>query len=63
MDKDNKPNYFVRTLIVILGLVIGSLIVSKFYYFDPKGEISNGIIILIALLIILFLSEIFSAFL
>ena len=62
MDKDNKPNYFVRTLVVILGLVIGSLIVSKFYYFDPKGEISNGIIILIALLIILFLSEIFDSF-
>ena len=62
MNKDNKPNYFVRTLIVILGLVIGSLIVSKFYYFDPKGEISNGIIILIALLIILFLSEIFDSF-
>ncbi len=62
MYKDKIPNYFVRTLIVILGLVIGSLIVSKFYYFDPKGEISNGIIILIALLIILFLSEIFDSF-
>ena len=62
MFKETKKNYFVRTLIVILGILIVSLIVSKFYYFNPQGEISNEIIILIAMLIILFLSEIFDSF-
>lgn len=66
MEKENKNNsrvnYFVRCLIVALGLLIASLIISKFYLFEPKGEISNGIIILISLLIILFLSEIFDNF-
>jgi hypothetical protein len=60
--KENTINYFVRTLIVILGLLIASLIISRFYIFEPKGEISNGIIILIGLLIMLFLSEIFDSF-
>jgi hypothetical protein len=66
MDKpessENKPNYFVRTLIVLLGILIASLIVSRFYIFEPKGDISNGILILIGLLIIVFLSEIFDSF-
>ncbi|WP_396165951.1 hypothetical protein [Flavobacterium sp.] len=60
--KKSKINYFVRTLIVILGVLIISLIISKFYIFEPKGEISNGIIILLGLLIILSLSEIFDSF-
>lgn len=60
--KKSKINYFVRTLIVILGVLIFSLIISKFYIFEPKGEISNGIIILLGLLIILSLSEIFDSF-
>lgn len=61
-NQENKINYFVRTLIVVLGILIASLIISRFYIFEPKGEISNGIIILISLLIILFLSEIFDSF-
>lgn len=62
INNNKEPNYFVRILIIILGILIASLIISKFFYFDPKGEISNGIIILIGLLIILFLSEIFDSF-
>lgn len=62
MTEENKPNYFVRTLTILLGTLIIALIISKFYYFEPKGVISNGIIILIALLIIIFLSEIFDSF-
>ncbi|MES2484590.1 MAG: hypothetical protein V4581_01385 [Bacteroidota bacterium] len=64
MEENKNPNinYFVRTLIVVLGVLISSLIISKFYFFDPKADISSGIIILISLLIILFLSEIFDSF-
>jgi hypothetical protein len=61
-NTETKINYFIRSLIVCLGLLITSIILTKFYYFEPKGEISNGIIILISLLIILFLSEIFDSF-
>lgn len=61
MEK-NKPNYFVRTLIIVLGILIISLIISRFYIFEPKGNISNKLIVLIALLIIIFLSEIFDSF-
>lgn len=62
IDNQNKPNIFARVLIGILGTLIISLIVAKFYFFDPKAEISNGIIILLGLLIIVFLSEIFDSF-
>lgn len=61
-ENQNKPNIFARVLIGILGTLIISLIVAKFYFFDPKAEISNGIIILLSLLIIVFLSEIFDSF-
>ncbi len=61
-NTETKINYFVRSLIVVLGLLIASIIITKFYIIEPKGEISNGIIILIGLLIILFLSEIFDSF-
>lgn len=62
IDNQNKPNIFARVLIGILGTLIISLIVTKFYFFDSKAEISNGIIILLGLLIIVFLSEIFDSF-
>lgn len=62
IDNQNKPNIFARVLIGILGTLIISLIVAKFYFFDSKAEISNGIIILLGLLIIVFLSEIFDSF-
>lgn len=61
-NEEKKSNLFVRILTVMLGLLIITLIVSRFYFFEPKGEISNGIIILLGLLIILFLSEIFDNF-
>lgn len=61
-ETENKINYFVRTLIVILGILISTLIIARFFFFEPKGEISHEIIILIGLIIILFLSEIFDNF-
>lgn len=61
-DIKDKQNIFARILIGILGTLIISLIVAKFYFFDQKAEISNGIIILLGMLIIVFLSEIFDSF-
>ncbi|WP_341905386.1 hypothetical protein [Fluviicola taffensis] len=61
-NQNKKSNIFVRILTVILGILIISLIISRFFFFEPKGIISNGIIILLGLLMILFLSEIFDSF-
>lgn len=57
-----KPNYFARTLIVLLCVGIGVLITYNFFQTDPKGEISAELIVLIALLIVLTLSESFDNF-
>ena len=59
---ENKTNWFVRILIIVLGLLIISLIVYNFYVIEPKGSITKELIILLGLLIILSLSEIFDSF-
>lgn len=60
--EDNGKNTFVRVLIVFLSLFIFFLIVYKYLYTYPKGEISSGIVILVSFLIILSLSEAFDNF-
>ena len=63
MDQtNNKPNYFVRTLIIILCLGIGAIIFYNFYKVEPKGELKNGIYFLISVLTVLVLSESFDNF-
>jgi hypothetical protein len=59
---EKKENWFVRTLIIILGLLIMSLIIYNFFIIEPKGDITKELIILLCLLIILSLSEIFDSF-
>lgn len=60
--ESKKPNYFVRTLIVLLCLGIGGLIAFKFFQTEPKGEISSGLITLILFLLVLVLAESFDNF-
>ena len=57
---DNKNgDWFVRVLIVVLSFLIGAIIFYNFFITAPVGEISNGLIALLILLILLILSEAF----
>lgn len=58
MNENKNINWFSRILIIILGLFIGSMIFYNFYI-KEIGNITNGLIFLICLLIIVLLSEIF----
>ena len=58
----NKPNYFVRTLIVFLCLGIAILITYNFFCTQPSGEIGAGLITLISFLLVLVLAESFDNF-
>ncbi|QXZ10259.1 hypothetical protein KUF54_03095 [Comamonas sp. Y33R10-2] len=56
---DKKPNTFVRALIVGLVLSLCCLGFFNFFLREPVFEISPGLIILLALIVVLSLSEIF----
>ncbi len=58
MNENKNINWFSRILIIVLGLFIGSMIFYNFYI-KEIGNITNGLIFLICLLIIVLLSEIF----
>ncbi|WP_298758687.1 LapA family protein [uncultured Psychroserpens sp.] len=60
--KDKNTNYFVRTLIILLCIGISSIIAFKFFFTEPKGEISGGLITLIIFLLVLALAESFDSF-
>lgn len=55
----NKPNTFVRALIVGLVLALFCLSFFNFFWRDPPFEISAGLLALIALIVLLSLSEVF----
>jgi hypothetical protein len=59
---NKSPNYFVRTLIVFLCLGIGTLIAYNFFYSPPLADISPGLLILLAFLLVLVLAESFDNF-
>lgn len=58
----NKPNWFVRILIILLCIFIGVLIYFNFFWSFPFAKISPGLLILIAILTVLVLSEAFDNF-
>lgn len=57
---DLKPNYYVRSLIVVLGLSILVMAYTSFFLAEPKHQITAGIITLISIVVILALSESFN---
>jgi hypothetical protein len=57
---ESKPNYYVRTLIVLLGLLILAMAYISFFLAEPKHQITTGIITLISIVVILVLSESFN---
>ncbi len=58
----NKTNWFVRISIILLCIFIGGLIYFNFFWVDPPAQISSGLVILVAFLTILVLSEAFDNF-
>ncbi|MGM6296647.1 hypothetical protein ABLB03_23495 [Vibrio parahaemolyticus] len=58
--EDKKVNYFVRSLITITSLAISVMAFLSFFLAEPKYQISAGIITLIAMVIVIILSESFN---
>lgn len=59
---DNKPNYFVRFLIIILCTGLTSMVAYKFLKTQPQGVIDSGVFSVISVIVILVLSETFDNF-
>lgn len=57
-----KPNWFVRILIILLCIFIGGLIYFNFFWACPPAQISTGLLVLVAFLTVLVLSEAFDNF-
>ena len=58
----NDKSFFDKFKILIIALLIFTMIFYKFFLLKPRAEINAGIIILIAFLIIIVLSDTFDSF-
>ena len=61
-EEKNPPNNFVRFMIVCLSVFIAWMIGFNFISVDPIGEIGQGLIALLVLLVFIVLSESFDNF-
>lgn len=59
---ERNHSTFVRVLIVLVCLFFAAMVAYKFFCLDPKGEISAGLLVLLAFFIVLVLSESFDNF-
>ena len=57
-----RSNWFVRLLIVVFCGFLSTLVVYRYFYVDPKAEISTGLLVLLAFILVLILSELFDNF-
>lgn len=57
-----KTNWFVRALVVVFCGFLGTLVVYRYFYVDPKAEISAGLLVILAFILVLVLSELFDNF-
>jgi len=57
-----RINYFARVLILVLSIFIAGLIVYNFFFVSQKGQINSNIVALIAILVVVVLSESFDNF-
>ncbi|EMJ3470042.1 hypothetical protein [Vibrio harveyi] len=58
----NKENWFVRGLIIAFCMLVVAMVIFSYFFVEPKGEVSSGIITLLLVLLILILSESFDNF-
>lgn len=59
---ERKSNWFVRVLIVLLCFFLAGLIGYRFFVFPPYGDLSPGVLVVLALVVVLVLSESFDSF-
>ncbi|GAB3368100.1 hypothetical protein GCM10027395_23480 [Giesbergeria sinuosa] len=59
---NSRNNWFVRLLIVAFCGFLATLVVYRYFYIDPKAEISAGLLVLLAFILVLVLSELFDNF-
>lgn len=63
MDSPNTHgNWFVRVLVVAFCAFLGTLVVYRYFFVDPKADISAGLLVLLAFILVLVLSELFDNF-
>lgn len=61
-NSNSRGNWFVRLLIVAFCAFLATLVVYRYFYIDPRAEISAGLLILLAFILVLVLSELFDNF-
>jgi len=59
---ERKSNWFVRVLIIFLCLFLAYLIGYRFFVFPPLGDLGLGVLVVLALVVVLVLSESFDSF-
>lgn len=60
--ESGKPNYFVRTLLALLCVLLAAMVVFRYLKVEPQGEITAGLLALLGLLVVLVLAESFDSF-
>ncbi len=60
--ESGKPNYFVRTLLALLCVLLVAMVLFRYFRIEPQGEITAGLLALLGLLVVLVLAESFDSF-
>lgn len=61
-DAPRKVNYFVRSLITLLCILLSGMILFRYVKVEPAGEITAGMLTILGLLVVLVLAESFDSF-
>lgn len=62
MENTKTTNWFVRALIIAFCAFLGTLVVYRFFFVEPKADISAGLLVILAFILVLVLSELFDNF-
>lgn len=62
METPSRGNWFIRVLIVTFCIFLATLVVYRYFYVQPKAEISGGLLVILAFILVLVLSELFDNF-
>ena len=62
MAAEYQPNYYVRILVILLCIFVAWMIIYNFYFTEPQGVINVSLLTLIAILVVIVLSESFDSF-
>jgi hypothetical protein len=57
-----RSNWFVRALVIVFCGFLGALVVFRYFYVEPRAEISPGLLVILAFILVLILSELFDNF-